>query len=196
MSRRNREKRAAKQKNRRQGPSEQERMRFEPGPDQVLRQELLVAALRHAAMCPNDDAELHATELLDDQFPALAQDLDLAADTAIVDAIQAAWEGGWLPSDLHELARTRSFRQSFHVAYATRIGERLGTTNATVTAEMADRRLLPVLAARSQAADELTNRLFPSMRHRPVSVSNRAGWGAGRAAADLALLDVHASIAG
>lgn len=433
MSRRNREKRAAKQKKRRQGPSEQERMRFEPGSDRVLRQELLVAALRHAAMCPNDDAELHATELLDEEFPALARDLDLAADTAMVDAIQAAWEGGWSPSDLHELARrkleasaagylaeaivreskryaiatlhprwraelavlsagidpntqtpqmwrwatlngtdrcaaltvvlkvlallgtlvvlepllplpgarqhthtaagevdekalarvrallakaeatdfpeeaealsakaqelmsryslhqcvadhdrnrepvaagrriwidspyagakallveavasanrcravwtehlgfvtvvgaeteinlvellttsllvqanramlaadshissrgrtrTRSFRQSFLVAYATRIGERLDTTNATVTAEMADRRLLPVLAARSQAADELTSRLFPSMRHRTVSVSNPAGWGAGRAAADLALLDLHASIAG
>ena len=92
--------------------------------------------------------------------------------------------------------RTRSFRQSFLVAYATRIGERLNTTNAAVTAEMADSRLLPVLAARSQAADELTDRLFPSMRHRSVSVSNRAGWGAGRAAADLALFDVHASVAG
>lgn len=92
--------------------------------------------------------------------------------------------------------RTRSFRQSFLVAYATRIGERLTTTNASVTAEMADSRLLPVLAAQSQAADELTDRLFPSMRHRPVPVSNQAGWGAGRAAADLALFDVHASVAG
>lgn len=433
MSRRNREKRAAKQKNRRRDPSERERMRFDPGPpDQVVRQELLVLALRQAAMCPDDDAELHAAELIE-EFSASARDLDLAADTAMVDAIQAAWEGGWLPSDLYEFAhrklepsaagylaeaivreskryavatlhprwradlaaistgidpntqtpqmwrwvavngtdrcaaltvvlkvlallgtlvvleqllplpgtrqhtpatvgevdekalarvrallakaeatnfpeeaealsakaqelmsryslhqsvadydrnrqpvaagrrmwidspyagakallvqavatanrcravwaeslgfvtvigaeteinlvellttsllvqanramlaagrqvssrghtRTRSFRQSFLVAYATRIGERLNTTNATVTAEMADSRLLPVLAARSQAADELTDRLFPSMRHRQVPVSNRAGWGAGRAAADLALLDVHASIAG
>jgi hypothetical protein len=93
-------------------------------------------------------------------------------------------------------ARTRSFRQSFLVAYATRIGERLDTTNATVTAEVENSRLLPVLAARSRAADELTDRLFPSMVRRPVSAHNRAGWGAGRAAADLALFDVHASIAG
>jgi hypothetical protein len=92
--------------------------------------------------------------------------------------------------------RTRSFRQSFLVAYATRIGERLDTTNTTVTTEMEDSRLLPVLAARSRAADELTDRLFPSMVHRPIAASNRAGWGAGRAAADLALLDVHGSIAG
>lgn len=92
--------------------------------------------------------------------------------------------------------RTRSFRQSFLVAYATRIGERLDTANMTVTAEVDDRRLLPALAARSHAADELTDRLFPAMVHRRVSVSNRAGWGAGRAAADLALFDVCGSIAG
>lgn len=92
--------------------------------------------------------------------------------------------------------RTRSFRQSFLVAYATRIGERLDTTNAKVTSEVDDSRLLRVLAARSRAADELVDRLFPSMVHRRVSVSNRAGWGAGRAAADLALPDVRGSIAG
>ncbi len=92
--------------------------------------------------------------------------------------------------------RTRSFRQSFLVAYATRIGERLETTNAMVTAEVDDGRLLPVLAERSQAADELTDKLFPTMVHRPVTVSNGLGWSAGRAAADLALLDVHGAIAG
>ena len=432
MSRRSHEKRAAKQKNRRRAASQRERMRFDYGPDRVLLQELLVLALRDAAMCPEDHSEWHATELLE-EFRASARELDLAADTAMADAIRAAWEAGWLPSDLHELARrklepsaagylaeaivlesqryaaatlhprwradlavisagidpdtqtpqmwrwaalnavdrcaaltvvlevlallgtlpalepllplpgarrhtptaagevdekalgrvrallakaeatkfpeeaealsakaqelmsryslhqavadhdrgrapvaagrrmwidspyagakallvqavatanrcrtvwtenlgfvtvvgsetdldlvellttsllvqanramlaagrqvssrghtrTRSFRQSFLVAYATRIGERLDTTNATVTAEVEDSRLLPVLAARSRAADELTDRLFPSMVHRPVSASNRAGWGAGRAAADMAVLDVHGSIAG
>ena len=432
MSRRGREKRAAKQKNRRRAASQRERRRFDSGPDRVLLQELLVLALRDAAMCPEDHAEWHATELLE-EFRASARELDLAADTAMADAIRAAWEAGWLPSDLDELARrklepsaagylaeaivleskryaaatlhprwradlaaisagtdpntqtpqmwrwaalnavdrcaaltvflellamlgtlpalepllplpgarrhthpaagevdekalgrvrallakaeatkfpeeaealsakaqelmskyslqeavadhdrgrtpvaagrrmwidspytgakallvqavatanrcrtvwtedlgfvtvvgsetdldlvellttsllvqanramlaagrlvssrgqarTRSFRQSFLVAYATRIGERLDTTNATATAEVEDSRLLPVLAARSRTADELTDRLFPSMVHRPVSASNRAGWGAGRAAADMAVLDVHGSIAG
>jgi hypothetical protein len=432
MSRRNREKRAAKQKNRRRAAAERERLGFDPGPDRALRQELLVLALCDAAMCPDDDEEWHAAELLE-EFPASARDFDLAADTVMADAVRAGWEAGWSPSDLHEFARrklepsavaylaeaifleskrypvatlhprwcadlaavsagidpstqspqmrrwaavngvdhcaaltvvlkvlallrtlpvlepllplpgarrhtpttagevddkalarvrallakaeatkfpeeaealsakaqelmsryslhqavadhdrgrapvatgrrmwidspypgakallvqavatanrcrtvwtedlgfvtvigaetelnlvellatsllvqatramlaagrqvasrgharTRSFRQSFLVAYATRIGERLDTTNATVTAEVADSRLLPVLAAHSRAADELTDRLFPSMVHRPVSASNRAGWGAGRAAADLALLDVRDSIAG
>jgi hypothetical protein len=102
-------------------------------------------------------------------------------------------------------SRTRSFRQSFLLAYAGRIGERLDTANAAATAEVAAEvggegacrgGLLPVLAARSRAADELTDRLFPTMTHRALSVSNAAGWSAGRAAAELALFDVHASIAG
>jgi hypothetical protein len=93
-------------------------------------------------------------------------------------------------------SRTRSFRQSFLVAYATRIGERLDSTNTTVTAEVKDGRLLPVLAARSRAADDLTDRLFPAMVRRQISASNGAGWSAGRVAADLALLDVQGSIAG
>ena len=53
-----------------------------------------------------------------------------------------------------------------------------------------------MLAARSRAADEMTDQLFPSMVRRSVPVSNAAGWTAGRAAADLALFDVHGSIAG
>jgi hypothetical protein len=430
MSRRNREKRAAKQKKRRRAGAERVRTTFDPGPDRVPLQELLVLALHDAAMCREHDAQRHATDLLED-LPDSARELDLAADTVMADAIRAAWEAGWMPSDLHELARrrlepaaaeyfaeaiileskryavaalhprwradlaalstginpqtpqmgrwselhgvdrcvtlavvlevlallgtlpvlepllplpgacrhitvevgdvdekalgrvrallakaeattfpdeaealsakaqelmsryslhqavvdhdlgrasdaaarriwmdspyagakallvqavamanrcravwtenlgfvtvigsetnlnlvellttsllvqanramlaagrqagsrghsrTRSFRQSFLVAYATRIGERLDTTNAAVTSEMGDSRLLPVLAAQSRAADDLTDRLFPSMVHRRISVSNGAGWSAGRVAADLALLDVQDSIAG
>jgi Protein of unknown function (DUF2786) len=432
MSRRNREKRAAKQKQRRRAGTERVRTRFDTGPDEVPLQELLVLALCDAAMCREHDAEWHATDLLKN-FPASARELDLAADTVMADAVRAAWEAGWMPSDLHELARrrlepsaaeylaeaiileskrytvatlhprwradlavistgidpntqtpqmgrwavvhavdrcatlavvlevlallgtppalepllplpgacrhttvevgevdekalgrvrallakaeattfpeeaealsakaqelmsryslhqavaehdlgrarlaaaqriwidspyagakallvqavatanrcrtvwtehlgfvtvigsetdlnlvellttsllvqanramlaagrqaggrghtrTRSFRQSFLLAYATRIGERLDTTNATVAAEVDDSRLLPVLAARSRAADDLTDRLFPATVRRGISASNSAGWGAGRVAADLARLDVQDSIAG
>jgi hypothetical protein len=94
-------------------------------------------------------------------------------------------------------ARSRSFRQSFLVAYAQRIGERLDSASASVTAEAKrDGRLLPVLAANSQTTDDLTERLFPSTVPRSVAVSNGAGWGAGRAAADMAVLDTRDSIAG
>jgi len=98
-------------------------------------------------------------------------------------------------------SRTRSFRQSFLLAYAGRIGERLDTASSVATAEVAGEvarsgGLLPVLAARSRAADELTDRLFPTMTQRALSVNNAAGWSAGRAAAELALFDVHAAVAG
>jgi hypothetical protein len=94
-------------------------------------------------------------------------------------------------------SRTRSFRQSFLIAYAARIGERLATASSTAAAEMSvDDRLLPVLAARSRAADDLVATLFPQLVHRPMSVSNAAGWGAGRAAADQAQLNVLRAVAG
>ncbi len=53
-----------------------------------------------------------------------------------------------------------------------------------------------MLTARHRAADELIDQLFPEMVSKPVSVSNAAGWTAGRAAADLALFDVRGSLAG
>lgn len=127
------------------------------------------------------ETELNAVELLTTSLLVQANRAMLAA-------------GRQVSSRGH--TRTRSFRQSFLVAYATRIGERLGTTNATVTAEVDSSRLLPVLATHNRAVDELTDRLFPSMVQRSISVSNRAGWGAGRAAADLARFDVHGAIAG
>jgi hypothetical protein len=94
------------------------------------------------------------------------------------------------------VSRTRSFRQSFLVAYATRIGERLTAADTAAAAAENGERLLPVLAARSRAADDLTAQLFPQVIERAVPVSNAAGWGAGRAAADLALFDVHGAVAG
>lgn len=72
--------------------------------------------------------------------------------------------------------RSRSYRHSFLVAYAQRIGERLDSSSALVTAEVRrDGRLLPVLAANSRATEELTERLFPSTVPRSVAVPNGAG---------------------
>lgn len=433
MSRRNREKRAAKQKNRRRAATERERTGVDPGPDRVQLLERLVVALSTAASWPTDHAPRHAAELFD-EYRAFPRDLDVAADLAMNEAIRAAWEHGWSPSDLHEVARrkapatevryldeaivresgryavatlhpkwhaeivalsatidvdgqtpqmwrwaasnaadrrmaltvvlkllnllgrlpvlqpilpppgahrhtpaavsdvdekalgkvrallakaeatefpdeaealsakaqdlmsryslhealtqhdrgqapvaaarriwienpyaaakatlvqavsqanrcravwvenlgfvtvvgcetdlalvellttsllvqanramlgagrrqsatrhtrSRSFRHSFLLAYAHRIGERLDSANASVTAEVKkDGRLLPVLAATSRAADELTDRLFPWTTPRAVSASDVAGWGAGRAAADMAVLDARDAIAG
>lgn len=102
-------------------------------------------------------------------------------------------------------SRTRSYRQSFLVAYAGRIAERLSTAaDAALSATRAemgeaaepeqDSRLLPVLAARQQVVDDLFDEMFPQLRHKSVSVSNADGYRAGRAAADLAVLAVRRSV--
>lgn len=78
-------------------------------------------------------------------------------------------------------ARSRPFRKSFLVAYAMRIGERLNDTPV-----VSDERLLPVLADRKKAVDTLFDEMFTRTRTSRVTVRSAAGWGAGRAAADVA----------
>jgi hypothetical protein len=92
------------------------------------------------------------------------------------------------------VSRTRSYRQAFLVAYASRIGERLRAANEATVSAIDDSRLLPVLSSRSRAVDELMEETFPRLVAKRVSVSNAAGWGAGTAAADLALLEVHEAL--
>ncbi|OBJ98389.1 hypothetical protein A5638_10385 [Mycolicibacterium fortuitum] len=120
--------------------------------------------------------------------------VELLATSLLVQANRAMLAAGRRSSDGR--ARTRSFRQSFLLSYAERIGERLSATSTTVATEVDRGTLLPVLAARSQATEDLTNRLFPATVPRMMSPSNSAGWSAGRIAADLALLDVRRRIAG
>lgn len=87
-------------------------------------------------------------------------------------------------------SRTRSFRKSFLVAYATRIGERLDQASRTMIAQSPDAdRLLPVLASQQRRVDEAFDTMFPTARGKSVSVGNMHGWDAGRAAADRARLD-------
>jgi hypothetical protein len=92
------------------------------------------------------------------------------------------------------VSRTRSYRQAFLLAYASRIGERLRAANEATVSAIDDSRLLPVLSSRSRAVDELMEQTFPRLAQKRVSVSNAAGWGAGTAAADLALLEVHEAL--
>ncbi|WP_203590901.1 DUF2786 domain-containing protein [Streptomyces sp. SID13031] len=94
-------------------------------------------------------------------------------------------------------SRTRSFRQSFLMAYAQRIGERLqATTEATqaaVPALDADR-LLPVLARREEQVDALFIKLFPDTVTRRTRITNGAGWAAGLTAADQAQLQARPQV--
>ncbi len=91
-------------------------------------------------------------------------------------------------------SRTRSFRQSFLMAYAQRIGERLQATAEKARAAVAEAdqdRLLPVLSRREKQVDALFTKLFPETVTRRTRITNGAGWHAGLTAADLAQLDTH-----
>jgi hypothetical protein len=89
--------------------------------------------------------------------------------------------------------RTRSFRQSFLTAYASRIGQRLaeatGTQTTKAATEPAGKNLLPVLVARNEAVDSAVTAMFPSLtKHVMGSVTNSEGWFSGLSAADRAAL--------
>ena len=91
---------------------------------------------------------------------------------------------------------TRSFRQSFLVAFARRIGERLAEAAESVTAEEATRStaLVPLFAARREAADAALAAAFPDLRTTRMSARSAEGWHAGVRAADRAQLDVQRTV--
>lgn len=94
---------------------------------------------------------------------------------------QVGWDGS---------SRTKSFRRAFLLSFAARIGQRLREAEAMVIDELGgEDRLLPVLAQHAADVDRRVRELFPSISNsRRVTVSNTAGWAAGRAAADRANL--------
>jgi len=130
--------------------------------------------------------------------------------TSLLVQATAAMNRAGARRDPHGRSRTRTFRQSFLVAYANRIGERL--TAATDSAvrdaaaglpadgsagdgDAADPRLLPVLAARADAVTDATDRMFPELTVHALRGSDREGWAHGTAAADRANLRDQPSVA-
>jgi hypothetical protein len=119
--------------------------------------------------------------------------VDLLYTSLLVQATAAMAAAG-RATDRSGRSRTRSFRSSFLVAYANRIGQRLRESTAAAEAAAAEEhgaKLLPVLAARSQAVDDAVKATFPEVEYRSVSISNGAGWAAGLAAAELARLSPY-----
>ncbi|MEU3601123.1 DUF2786 domain-containing protein [Streptomyces sp. NPDC006798] len=116
-------------------------------------------------------ADLDAVELL---YTSL-----LVQGTAAMTRAEAAQRAGGR-------RRTKTFRQSFLMAYAARVGERLTAAADAVTgAAPAD--LLPVLATREVAVAARADELFPrTTTTRVRGVDDTAGWNEGRAAADSA----------
>jgi hypothetical protein len=91
-------------------------------------------------------------------------------------------------------SRKPSYRRSFLVAYAERIGSRLREANEVAT-EAADsalgNRLLPVLARREEELDAALGTMFGQLKELKFSLTDGAGWAAGTAAADMAELAVR-----
>ncbi|MFE0088574.1 DUF2786 domain-containing protein [Streptomyces sp. NPDC058991] len=120
------------------------------------------------------DADLEAVELL---YTSLL----VQGTTAMTRAEASQRAGG--------RRRTKTFRQSFLLAYANRIGDRLARATSHVAEDTVGGDLLPVLAARDVAVTDHAERLFPdTVRTRVRGATDAAGWHDGTAAADDARL--------
>ena len=121
-----------------------------------------------------DEADLEGVELL-------VTSLLLQADTAMF--IHGRRGSG---------SRSKSFRQSFLMAYSTRIGERLRQVDEAAIAATSGAAL--VLHDHESRIAEAFHAMVPTERARSVKVTDEAGWVAGTTAADLARLDVRDSL--
>lgn len=129
-------------------------------------------------------------------FEADLEFVDVLYTSLLVQATSAMVATG-SQVDASGRSRTRSFRQAFLLAYAGRIGQRLREAEAASRAAAAEEygeALLPVLADRSAAVRAAEAEAFPHLVSRSVSVSNAAGWAAGKVAADLASLSGRTAV--
>jgi Protein of unknown function (DUF2786) len=130
-----------------------------------------------------DEGDLDAVEVL---YTSLL----VQATRAMVVARPPGTGGGRTGRAAPSGAATRSFRQSFLLAYAQRIGDRLRqVAEATATEAAAGPRgsgLLPVLARRADAAEAAAAAAFPNLKTFSATSRDADGWLAGRQAADRA----------
>lgn len=121
-------------------------------------------------------------------FPLDGDLIELLFTSLLIQANRAATSVSRLAAD----NRSPSFRRAFYIAYAQRIGERLGQVHrrardAGQARYGAD--LVPILTTRREAVTRATKRLFPATVAMGPRQVHAGGWAAGRRAADLA--DLH-----
>jgi hypothetical protein len=133
-------------------------------------------------------------------FDADLDAVELLYTSLLVQATAAMNRAGSRYHESGRSRRTKTFRQSFLIAYADRIRERLLAAKEEVVATVAqehgegrepgasDDRLLPVLAARKVAVQETTERMFPTKTTHRLRGRDADGWAHGKAAADRAEL--------
>jgi hypothetical protein len=86
-------------------------------------------------------------------------------------------------------ARSRSFRQSFLVGFAFRIGQRLEESAGAVISDISEEHggvLVPLMAERSRMVDECEKDAYPNCSQGEISITDWSGWASGKDAADLA----------
>ncbi|MCX5195902.1 DUF2786 domain-containing protein [Streptomyces sp. NBC_00249] len=116
------------------------------------------------------ESDLEAVELL---YTSL-----LVQGTAAMTRAEAAQRAGGRK-------RTKTFRQSFLLAYASRLGRRLAETAEHAVADAPDN--LPALVARDVAVTSRADEMFPrTTTTRLRGATDHAGWEDGTAAADAA----------
>ncbi|MFF7211199.1 DUF2786 domain-containing protein [Streptomyces sp. NPDC008238] len=126
--------------------------------------------------------------------------------TSLLVQAEAAMRGGGVPGPAARRPRrkggrgggggggggdlSRDFRESFLIAYAGRVGERLATASRDATEEAARAtgatEVLPVLAAREVAVGRAADAMFPDTRTQRLRGRDHEGWARGTAAADRA----------
>ncbi|MEU5423404.1 DUF2786 domain-containing protein [Streptomyces sp. NPDC020667] len=119
-------------------------------------------------------------------FEADLELVELMYTSLLVQATTAMARAGDAHHARGRSRRTRDFRQSFLIAYAARIRDRL--TLAARTEEATETSVLPVLAAREVAVGETAERLFPTTSAHRLRGRDAEGWARGEEAADGALL--------
>lgn len=162
-------------------------------PPYVFPKGMLINAVASANRCESVVAEELGFSTVIGEWRDLDA-VELLATSLLVQANIAMLRHGRL-TDRGGTSRTTSFRRSFLIAYATRIGERLRTATEGA-GEQAGRagELVPVLARRAQQVTAARDEMFPRLHQRETSISNGHGWAAGRAAADLALVDSRGEV--
>ena len=113
--------------------------------------------------------------------------------TSLLVQVQTAMNSGAAATPPGSRERTRSFRASFVIAYAYRVGERLAEINRAIIADAeaeTGRSLLPVLAGRSARVDRAVEEMFGVLHSSPSRARiDGDGWASGRMAADRAQLN-------
>lgn len=139
-------------------------------------------------------------------YPVDLEAVDLLFTSLLLQATAAALSAG-SQVDAWGRSRTRSFRSSFLVSFAARIGERLeeatrhAVDEAVAAGDGADGgggggALLPVLADRAESVRSARDEAFPRVRRTTTRVTNGAGWQAGRDAAERASLTGQTQVGG